>query len=103
LLQADGGIPKALASKCATSFLEKGVSLGEADKNLILQAFWTEFFKEANIPDEFANKYAMIFVKQCIRFVHIDFVHEAILHTLGIDVIGYCYDIKMTAKKVTFN
>jgi hypothetical protein len=61
---------------------------------------WVQFFKDAAIPNQFANVYANKFSENRIRFDMLIDLDRALLNELGISAIGDCLSILKHAKAV---
>jgi hypothetical protein len=57
-------VPVTIAYKCAAAFSEEGILVEDTDRELLLKAAWTQFFKEAAVRDEVVSNYAKAFYEQ---------------------------------------
>ncbi len=63
-------------------------------------AIWVKFFKNASIPNQFANVYASKFNDNRIRFDMLADLDRALLNEMGITAIGDCLSILKHAKEI---
>lgn len=61
---------------------------------------WAQFFKNAQIPQQFVNNYASKFCENRIRFDMLSDIDKTLLNEMGITAIGDCLSILKHAKVI---
>ena len=63
------------------------------------ESLWVKFFTDALIQEDYASKYAKIFVNNQITVKMLPYLNESLLDKMGITIVGHWISILMHAKE----